>query len=64
MNITVLRIQNGRMSQVELAKRVGVTPTTVSKWERDDRQITAKHIRSLCKALDTDPNTLLGWEEE
>ena len=39
------------LTQVEVAKRVGVAQSTYSKWEAGDTDMQALHIRPLAKAL-------------
>lgn len=39
------------LTQVEVAKRVGVAQTTYSKWESGESGMQAIHVRPLAKAL-------------
>lgn len=39
------------LTQVEVAKRVGVAQSTFSKWEAGESDLQAIHIRPLAKAL-------------
>ncbi len=39
------------LTQVEVAKRVGVAQSTYSKWEGGDSDLQAIHLRPLAKAL-------------
>lgn len=39
------------LSQVELARKVGVAQSTLSKWEQGDSDMQAVHLRPLAKAL-------------
>lgn len=39
------------LTQVEVAKRVGVAQSTYSKWEAGESDMQAVHIRPLAKAL-------------
>ena len=39
------------LSQVDVAKRVGVAQSTYSKWEAGESDLLAIHIRPLTKAL-------------
>lgn len=52
------------MTQQELADAVGVTAARISSWERGRSSPGAAHVVALCEALSTDPNTLLGWDDE
>jgi transcriptional regulator with XRE-family HTH domain len=40
-----------KMTQVELAKRLGITQSMVSKCERGERTLDVVQLRSWCKAL-------------
>lgn len=39
------------LSQVELARKVGVAQSTLSKWESGESDLQAMHLRPLAKAL-------------
>lgn len=53
-----------RMSQRDLAKSVGVKKETISRYESNDiAGIPPEKIVAICKALDTSPNYLFGWDE-
>lgn len=39
------------ITQAELAKRTGVSPTAIAEYERDKRDLRAGTIRKLCEAL-------------
>lgn len=39
------------LSQVDLARKVGVAQSTLSKWEQGDSDLQAVHLRPLAKAL-------------
>lgn len=49
-----------RLSQNDIAKRMYVTPTTVSRWESGHRLPDAAMISRLSDVLDTDVNVLLN----
>ena len=49
-----------RLSQNDIAKRMYVTPTTVSRWESGHRLPDAAMIARLSDVLDTDVNVLLN----
>lgn len=40
------------MTQAELAKRSGVSPTAIAEYEKDKRDLRTGTIRKLCEALD------------
>lgn len=52
------------LTQNALAKKLYVNPTCISKWENGRIIPMPDTIIRLAKALKTDPNTLLGWEDE
>mgnify|MGYP003372396211 FL=1 len=48
----------------ELAKRAGVSTTTILRYERGEiKTIGHDKIKKLADALDTTPEQLLGWED-
>ena len=51
------------LTQGELAKAIGARASTISGWEGLGAEPISSFLVPLAKALDTDPNTLLGWEE-
>jgi transcriptional regulator with XRE-family HTH domain len=48
------------LSREELAKRAGVGPSAVKKWEGSQRQPRSRYLIALANALDVLPETLLG----
>lgn len=49
----------------ELGDKVGVTPSTVRKWESGEIEtIRSDKLDSLARALDVAPAYLMGWTEE
>ena len=56
-------IKQGRFhTQQDLAKRIGVRPSTISKWLSDKNQqpITKNHLRLLSEALNVEEEWLIG----
>lgn len=51
-------------SQRELAVMTGASNASVSRWETNQREMTAGNILSICYALDISPNWLLTGNEE
>ncbi|HHU09867.1 MAG TPA: helix-turn-helix transcriptional regulator [Intrasporangiaceae bacterium] len=51
------------MTQADLAKAVGVTRQTISMIEAGAHNPTLRLCIDICKALDTDLNTLF-WEDD
>ena len=60
--ISRLRTQQS-MTQKELAKRCGVSETTIKNWESGANEPHLEHIRKLCYALNTSADFLLGINE-
>lgn len=53
-----------KLSQAELANKVGVTSICISRWETGARIPNAISIIALCKALKCSADYLLGLSEE
>jgi transcriptional regulator with XRE-family HTH domain len=53
-----------RLSQAQVAARVGVTPQAVSQWEHDCATPPVGRLAQLAAILETTPNDLLGWDDE
>lgn len=53
--------KKSRISQEELAKRVGVSSRAVGAWERGENLPNAEQIWNCAIALDSTPNDLMGW---
>lgn len=57
-NLRNARINKG-MSQKELAERVGVFPSVISRYENSNRSPHADNIHKFAKALDISPAELI-----
>ena len=57
------RKENG-YSQADLANALNVDIKTVGNWERGKTLPDIEQLWKCAKALNTDPNDLLGWYEE
>lgn len=62
-SLKVARVRN-KMTQSELAERVGTTSAAVCRWESSNRTPRADSIYRLCEALNLAPNELLGWIDD
>ena len=51
-------------SQRELAVMSGSSNASISRWEANQREMTAGNIISVCYALDISPNWLLTGNEQ
>ena len=61
--IRTLRLVRG-MSQVELARRLGVTKQSVSNWENDNIQTSIEMLKKLADIFSVSTDYLLGLEKE
>lgn len=53
-------IQYGTMSQKELAEKLGINPSTVSKYMRKDKYPSLDTFANICKILDVSADEILG----
>ena len=53
-----------RMTQAELARRVGVDRNTIHRWEGRDSMPSTKHLLDLWNALDCAVTYLLGLRDD
>lgn len=54
-----------KMTQDELAKKIGYTSrSTISKIERDERDVPRPTVTVIAEALGIKPSALMGWEDE
>jgi transcriptional regulator with XRE-family HTH domain len=52
------------MTMKELAKKVGVSEGTISRWESGDiANMRRDKIAALARALEVPPSVLMDWEE-
>lgn len=56
------RLQKG-LTQLELANLIGVTGQTISRYEKDQRDVRQDMIKKIAKALDVTPGMLMGWTD-
>lgn len=58
------RIRSARLarelSQVEVARRVGITQASLSNYESGKRNLTALNLLAICGVLDVDITTILA----
>jgi plasmid maintenance system antidote protein VapI len=52
------------ISQADLAERLDVTPTQMSRYERGVDQVSALQLARIATALGSTPNFLLGWSND
>ena len=53
-------IQYGNISQKELAKKLGINPSTVSKYMRLDKFPSLDTFANICEILDVSADEILG----
>lgn len=53
-------IQYGNISQKELAEKLGVNPSTVSKYMRLDKYPSLDTFANICEILDVSADEILG----
>lgn len=56
--------QMRKLTQEELASRIGVTPQAVSKWERGNGLPDISLLAGICSVLQVSANLLIGLEEK
>lgn len=52
-------LQDKRMTQMEFAKRTGISNSAISDWKRKKTNPSAEKIMDICYALDVTPEQLL-----
>ncbi|MFA9493161.1 helix-turn-helix domain-containing protein [Streptococcus sp. E17BB] len=62
ITIAELRAKNNKMSQRELAKKLGVTQTSISNWEKDQTKIGGEHLINLALLFNVSTDDILGIE--
>ena len=53
-------IQNSNLSQRQIAEKLGINPSTVSKYMRQDKFPSLETFANLCKILDVSADDILG----
>jgi transcriptional regulator with XRE-family HTH domain len=58
------RRKNLNMTMKELAKKVGVSEGTISRWESGDiSNMKRDKIKALADALEVSPSEMMGWQK-
>lgn len=60
VTIAELRARHGKMSQKELAEKLGTTQTSISLWEKDISTISSPYLKKLCLFFNVSSDELLG----
>ena len=53
-------IKYSNISQKEIAKKLGINPSTVSKYMKQDKYPSLDTFANLCKILDVSADEILG----
>lgn len=62
MNLQLKKIRKeSRVSQEELAKRIGVSARAIGAWERGENSPNAEQVWNCAVALGCSPNDICGW---
>jgi len=56
-------IKASGITQRRIAKELGTSPSQLGDVLHGRRPFPVKWIKPLCRILQCDPNTLLGWEK-
>ena len=64
VTIAELRAKHNKMSQRELAKKIGVTQTSISTWEKDQTKISGESLISLALFFNVSTDDILGINKE
>ena len=56
-------IKNSGLSQKEIARRVGIHPSTVSKYARMEKHPSIDTLAALCRALGVSSDRILGLDD-
>lgn len=56
--------ENRKLSQKELADKLGITPTRLNYWEKDKREPAIGMIKAIAQALEVDTNYLIGYQPQ
>ena len=62
MNLQLKQIRKeSRVSQEELAKRIGVSARAIGAWERGENSPNAEQVWNCAVSLGCSPNDIYGW---
>lgn len=63
-NLIKSRREELGLSQVDLAEKIGVNVSTISRWESGDiENMKRDKIAKLAQALNISPAVIMGWDE-
>ncbi|MBO1141486.1 helix-turn-helix transcriptional regulator [Enterococcus avium] len=64
VGIAELRARKGKMSQRELAEKIGTTQTSISNWENNPLSMNAENIVKLAMFFGVSSDDILGIERK
>ena len=64
VGIAELRARKGKMSQRELAEKLGTTQTSISNWEKDPLSMNASNIVKMAMFFGVSSDDILGIEKK
>lgn len=64
IGIAELRARKGKMSQRELAEKIGTTQTSISNWENNPLSMNAENIVKLAMFFGVSSDDILGIEQK
>lgn len=64
VGIAELRARKGKMSQRELAEKIGTTQTSISNWENNPLSMNAENIVKLAMFFEVSSDDILGIERK
>lgn len=64
VGIAELRARKGKMSQRELAEKIGTTQTSISNWEKNPLSINAENIVKMAIFFGVSSDEILGIDHK
>lgn len=64
VGIAELRARKGKMSQRELAEKIGTTQTSISNWEKNPLSMNAENIVKMAMFFGVSSDDILGIEHK
>lgn len=63
LNIAELRARHGKMTQKQLAEKIGSSQTSISLWEKDINTISMPYLIKVCKYFGVSADDILGLRD-
>ncbi|MDT2471899.1 helix-turn-helix transcriptional regulator [Enterococcus avium] len=63
VGIAELRARKGKMSQRELAEKIGTTQTSISNWEKNPLSMNAENIVKMAMFFGVSSDEILGIDK-